>query len=273
MIGRTSLLVEFAYEATRHALASTTYTRDVPEMSHAAESRSYRKVRPTWHPGRLVAFLATIALVGCASTTTIPLSPKTSSTLTGKTIVLTKRQSPDFALITVLGSLPGALLGPFGAASAAHSETARGNEIVRSNGIEDPAHEIGRQLLAELAQKYSLVVTDNAGLQTQGQKLEEVIKPYPTVDLVLDVETLQWLVIYTELPHYGVLYRTSMALIDVKTKTAIAQASCLRKPEKQPNSPTLDELLQNQAARLKTLINAAADSCSDELRGKLWGSR
>lgn len=52
----------------------------------------------------------------------------------------------------------------------------------------------------------------------------------------------------------------------------IAEAFWARKPQKKPDSPGHEQLLENQAARLKTLIAEASRSCLAELRNKLNAS-
>jgi hypothetical protein len=211
------------------------------------------------------------ASTACVSTKTVPLDAVASDALSGKTVVLAKRGIADFAIISVKNSLPGALFGPIGGAVAAASAIATGNELVRTNHIADPAEDSGAAILDVLAAKYRLIVRDAGGAQVHGRQSDEIIKAYPGVDLVLDVETVNWTAIYFggDWSHYGLIYRAKLRLIDARTAKLVAEASCVRKPEKQPDSPTYDQLLQDGAARLKSLSSAASNACRDELRSKL----
>ena len=211
------------------------------------------------------------ALTACVSTKTVPLDAGNSAAFFGKSVVLAERGAADFAVTRVGNSWPGALLGPVGGAIAAHSALSEGNELVHNNQVDDPAIASGHAILAALAAKYNLVVRDAGGIPVHGEQPEEIRKAYPGIDFVLDIETLVWTAIYFpgDWSHFGIIYRARLRLFDGRTGKVVAEASCIHKPEKQPDSPTYEQLIQDGAARLKVLSNAAGDACRDELRSKL----
>ena len=57
--------------------------------------------------------------------------------------------------------------------------------------------------------------------------------------------------------HYDVWYYAKARLIDGRTGSVIRQAKCARKPEKTANSPTIDELLADDGAKLRAAVEAA----------------
>lgn len=217
--------------------------------------------------------LSATACVSAVSTATVPLGGGSESLLPGKSITLAIRPRPDFAVVASGRMGRGAPSSAIAGAITGASPVTTGNQIVADNHIEDPAPRIGKTLLTELATTYHLNVVTNTGIVVNSQKLEAIAKRYPGRDLVLDVGTVSWGVSYfpTDFSHYRVLYSVKLNLVDTKTGRNIAEAFCARKPEKTQDAPTYQELLADRAARLKSAINASAQSCLEELRNKLHG--
>lgn len=221
----------------------------------------------------VLLLLSTAACVSTVSTRTVPLGSGSESLLPGSSITLANRPRPDFAVMISSKMGLGAQFGAIAGAITGASPVTTGNQIVADNHIEDPAPRIGKTLLTELATTYHLNVVTNAGIVVNSQKPEAIARRYPGSDSVLDVGTISWGVSYypTDFSHYRVLYSVKLNLVDTKTGRNIAEAFCARKPEKTPDAPTYQELLANGAARLKSAINASAQSCLEELRHKLHG--
>jgi hypothetical protein len=189
------------------------------------------------------------------------MDASSADAIKGKEVVLAERPRPDFAAMTPTKAAFGAIGG-----AAMISE---GNDIVKKNEIQDPAVFIGETLAAALGARYSIrrspkgvpVVTDDAA---------DLAKSGAGSDLALDVRTINWTMAYypTSWGRYRVLYSARLRLLDTKTGKVLAEGGCARAPEETPASPSYDELLANNAERLKQELKAAAEFCVNEFRTK-----
>ena len=191
-----------------------------------------------------------VMLTGCVSTKIVPLQQARMATLQGKTLTILKREKPSFAATTA-GK---ATLGIIGAVAM----VAKGNSIVRENDIADPAGYIAEQLAGDLANAHSMTVVP-AG---------------ESADVLLDVQTVNWGFAYfpTDFDNYRVLYGAKLRLMDNRSRKVLAEGFCGRKPEKSDSAPGYEELLADQAARLKQELTASADHCIAEFRSKVLKS-
>jgi phosphatidylglycerophosphatase A len=196
----------------------------------------------------LVAGLVTFA--GCVSTKIVPLEQGRMASLRGKTLTVAKREKPSFGAMTA-GK---ALLGAIGAVAM----IAKGNSIVQENNVEDPAGYIAKELAGDLATAHSMTV-----VQAEGG-----------ADILLDVRTVNWSFVYfPTAPHrYRVIYSAKLKLTDTRSGKVLAEGFCARIPEKSDSAPGYEELLADQAARLKQELTAGADQCIGEFRSKVLKS-
>ena len=63
-------------------------------------------------------------------------------------------------------------------------------------------------------------------------------------------------------------YSARMRLVDTKSGQVLAEGACSRVPEETKASPTYDEMLANNAERLKQELRSAAEFCVNEFRTK-----
>ena len=203
------------------------------------------------------------ALSGCVSTKIVPVDHKTLATYQGGTVVIAQRERPAFSANTAGKAMFGAVGGIVAVTS--------GNELVRENDVQDPAIIIRKALLADLVTDQ--VLTPVAGAATTDTNdVEKLAKQYSNADLLLDVQTTQWSFWYfpTNWTHYRVLYAAKLRLIDTKHSKLVADGFCSRVPEETPDAPTHEELVENNAARLKKELATAADYCIREFRTKVF---
>jgi hypothetical protein len=200
----------------------------------------------------VLAILLTILGTGCVSTRNVPVDHQALTALRGKNAAVSLREKPDFDAVTsgksMLGAVGGAMM------------LSAGNKIAHDHALEDPAVYIGHKLLADISAQNSLTaleLTDPAMLAN--------------VDLLIDVETIYWGLAHfpRDWAHYRVIYSAKLRLVDTKREKFIAAGFCERVPEEKPDAPTYDELLQNDADRLKKELTAAADFCIGEFRAKV----
>ena len=208
------------------------------------------------------ALFAACILCGCVSTKIVPVDRTVLSGFHGGSVTLSHREKPSFSAGTA-GKATFALIGAAAMISA-------GNAIVRDNDIADPAVYIGQTLAADLATDNALTPVDST-YATDTRDVSQLAKQYASANLLLDVETINWSFIYfpTNWTHYRVIYSAKLRLIDTRQAKLIADGFCSRVPEEMPDAPTHDELLRNNAARLKQELKIAADRCVSEFRSKV----
>ena len=194
-----------------------------------------------------------VVLSGCVSAPTKSLDP--GSTLQGKHVVVSHYAKPDFAAMTA-GKAAFGLVGGLAMVSA-------GNDLVKSEGIEDPAIEISQRLADVMAAKRSATLLPASNKIATDDNPSSLVKSYPGADLILDVKTLNWMYIYysSQWSKYHVMYMARVRLIDGKTGALVAQHLCKVDPTDPKNPPTNDELRANHAAVLKQSLHKAADTC------------
>lgn len=213
---------------------------------------------------RLVAMVAAAAMLsGCVSTKVSPL--KETASLQGAKIRLIERKKPGFFAGTAGTGAIGGLVG------AAVAITA-GDKLVKENAVEDPAIYIGNELAKTFAGANGMSIMPANGSIATKTAYKELTKQYRDADLLLDVQTDEWSFMYfpSHWGRYRVIYSAHVRLIDVKKSKLLAEGSCRRAPEYSDTAtPTYDELLADQAARLKQELVLGRDQCLGEFRDKV----
>lgn len=213
---------------------------------------------------KLLITITCLSMVGCASVEShIPMTPEVANTVKGREVATAKREKPNFFAFT---SGKGAF-GPLGVLAAFPA----GNEIVVKNNVEDPAVYIGEKLSTELSTKYGTKVSSKSVTVTNDD-VQAISKNNAGVDLLLDVSTIGWGFAYFAnfTGKYRVTYGARLRLIDTKSGKILAEDRCSRGNQDQtPTSPSYDELLANNAERLKKELREAADFCVGEFKSKV----
>ena len=186
------------------------------------------------------------------------LQPTSPSSLT-----TTKREKPSFAAMTA-GKAMFAAIG----ALAMISE---GNKIITRNDVDDPADYIS----GELAKAFSNMLNDmevkTSELVVSSTKASDLSRYYSESDYVIDVQTINWSLVYfpTDWDSYKVIYSAKLRVIDTRTRTQVAEGYCSRDPEQDASSPSYDMLLADNAERLKEELMIAANYCIGEFKEKV----
>ena len=206
----------------------------------------------------ICAIIVTASLAACTTATRTPLSPGPAQ-LSGKKIVLTQYPAPDFAAFT-----PGkaALI-----VRGVGVMIVEGNEIVRANGIEDPALTIGQGLATRLSEERGVMLVSNQNIVAASDDVQSLVSTYRGADYLLDVKTFIWMFDYypADRSHYKVTYAARMRLIDASSRKVVAETSCETARGDEKNPVTRDQLLNNNASLLKTYLNKSASDCVDLL--------
>jgi hypothetical protein len=201
--------------------------------------------------------LSAALLTACSTATNAPMRADAAGTLEGRSVVLSRYAKQDFSALT-------AGKGAF-AAVGAGAAVSTGNELVKQEGIADPAVAVSDALGKRLAQRYRLTPKP-AGMEAKSDNVGELAQTYAGSDLLLDVKTQAWGFVYypTDWSHYRIMYNARLRLIDLKTKAVLAEGTCVLAPEKTADSPTYEELLAQNAARLKREFAGAETACIDK---------
>lgn len=223
----------------------------------------------------IVPFLVTAVLfAGCTTVQEKPIELDKLLSFKGKTLSITKREQQDFYKLTPKlesGGLIGAL--------TARSE---GNKFVKENNISDPAFDINKKLAIALEERYGIVNT-NKIIEVSGGKIEEIAAKSPDTSLILDFQTIGWRIGHADercffcSKDYVVTfnngdYFSKAVLIDVESKTILAETGCLiyltkETDEKMP----LEKVTKNQAELLKVMFAKASDDCMNKVKTELFG--
>ena len=213
---------------------------------------------------RIVALCVfALTLGACASTQTVKIDQKAGVQMQGKSVAVTTSDRPPFAAMTA-GHGMFAMMGALAALD-------QGGKLIQENDVPDPAVHIGKALSAGLQAQYAVQLQD---AQHPGEEaaVDQLVKAHPDAAFLLDVRTINWSFIYfpTDWNNYRVIYSAQTRLIDTASAKVVAQAFCSRVPDQTPDSPSYDQLLANNAQRLKDELLVAADHCVNEFRSKLF---
>lgn len=204
---------------------------------------------------KLIIVFAVVATSACTTIQHMPMSAESSSKLQGKSLAITQYPMPDFAAFTA-GKAAFGLLGSLAMIS-------EGNSIIRENGIDDPARKISRDLAGLLVATRAMQLKPRSVVEASSDEIGTLVSLYPGADYLLDVKTFGWMFSYypTDWARYKVTYSARLRLIETSNKRVVAETLCRGAQGDDQNPPTKDQLLENQAALLKTYFDRAADSC------------
>lgn len=204
-----------------------------------------------------------IMFAACATVKQVPLSKDAAQSIKGKSCELSRHETPGFQASTAAK----AAFGPLGI-GAAFSE---GKEIVEKNKIEDPALYISRELSKTVSDNFSVRILPESSNICANADVETVCSTYKNGDIILDVRTLNWFFAYypTVWTKYRVFYAAQFRMIDSITKTVIAEEFFAKLTDEDTSvAPTYDDLLNNNAERLKLELRKLADEAIAHFRQK-----
>lgn len=202
----------------------------------------------------LPVMLLGLVVTGCAGIKTTEFTTQDSVRLEGKTLAVSRyNELPSFAAQTAVN----VQFGMLGLASAQSS----GNQMIRNNGIEDPAMSIAREISRGLASNYRVKVVEAEQSVPLNSKVDALAKTYSDYDFILDVKTLGWGSIYfpSDWNNYRVMYSAHARLIDVANKSVLAEGLCSHVPDydNTDDAPTYEQLESGEGLR-DSLANSVA---------------
>lgn len=213
-----------------------------------------------------------LLFTGCASDVPSSLTQVELSQLKGKTVLITKRMTPDFTAMTASDAMepPMALdnITPM-------DRDIGGEDIALQFGIKNPAEEIAGILLDDLSLNYGMKTVNSAPVMVDGDSVKTILKNPIDAQYLLDVQTNYWGFTYFPVrwPNYVIHYQATLRFFDVKGKKLIAEDSCDLNPtiEITANSGVFyGELLADNASKLKYQLDLAAENCIDKFQSTVF---
>jgi len=103
-------------------------------------------------------------------------------------------------------------------------------------------------------------------------EVSKIVKVSPAADLLLDVQTTIWGFQFfpTDWNSYRVYYAAKVRLIDTRSRKTLAEGSCKKYADKTTDAPSLDQLLVDNAVRLKDELSALGEQCLTELQTRVF---
>jgi hypothetical protein len=205
---------------------------------------------------KLYCAFAAMLLAGCAGTVDMPLGTSQADQIRGRSLVMVTHEKPSFTAATATK----AMFGAFGAMAM----ISEGDEIVRTNDVQDPSVYITEKIAQALAQRYDLAPSAEADIASTDD-VDELSARYAESDLILFTRTRGWGFMYfpTDWDNYRAGLNVAMRLIDRQQRSVLAAADCVYQPEYTDSNqaPSHDYLLSNRAAGLKAELKKGADYC------------
>lgn len=203
--------------------------------------------------------LLSLAVNANAKEKMLPLTESAASALTGKSLVVTRHERPAFTAMTAGKAMFGLLGG--GAMVVA------GNKIIDENQVADPAEILERELVPALSKRYGLVVKPASTPIITEKKAAKIAATQTDTDYILDIRSGGWMFAYeaTNWDKYWALYSVQIQLIDAKSGALVSNMGCNASNQKDPNAPTREAMLANQAALLKDITQGFGWTCAQLL--------
>lgn len=209
---------------------------------------------------------ATILLAsGCVSKNTVPMKPAVVQDIKEKSFTYVKREypikpmvmTPGMAMTMGLGGAIGGALGGAFMASEAYSE----DKVYAST----PSHYINTKLSEVLKKKHNMNLVEVNSI-SDNSSIDDLVEEYAGVDYLVDNRDMMWQVIYYPFHFfsYKVRYESKFRFIDVKNRVVVAEGYCEYDPDYSDNSPSYDDLFDNNAEGLKNITRQALDGCVDK---------
>jgi len=186
----------------------------------------------------------------------------------GKTVVISKRELPGFAVITPGKAVTAGLTGPIGGAMVGLSATKEGQALLKQHQVIAPETTMAQELAKPLAAKTGARVIP-ATNSVSALDVKSLSSAYPQADYVLDVATTAWMGSYYPMTFtkYFILHGTRMVLVERNSGRIIAQGFHVYQGKDKDHAPNYDGIFANNAAFLKAETKKSTDGAISEFSG------
>ncbi|MFT4195738.1 hypothetical protein [Ottowia sp.] len=216
------------------------------------------------------ALISALGLAGCASP--VKVSPETSATLRGQTVVVTARKAPAFRLHTNSQVFLGGLLGAIGGAISDGIAVDQGSAFATRYRLVQPSEAVASSLAQALRTQRDMRIVSPPLAVEDGEEPDALAsKAAPRARYVLDVRTGGW-ELSSQFGQSRYLHAVVGSLIDTQSRQVVSQDTC-RTPLPPPGVewPKPEAMVADDAARLRSDMKAATDACVAQLRQSVLG--
>jgi uncharacterized protein YceK len=206
----------------------------------------------------VVVALCVLSVSGCVSTRTAQIENEKAAALRGKVVAMTDRPRAGFVAMT-----PGkAMFALIGAAAMIEA----GKTIVKENDIPDAAPIVDHALLLAAQEHYGAISATTPPVQIDTTDVGKLADAAKGADVLFDVQGVgaQFRYLPLNFGKYVVDSSYKFRIIDVHARKLIAEGFCAQSTKDDPTPPSRDELLADKAARLKAILNAQRDQCTNQ---------
>jgi hypothetical protein len=183
------------------------------------------------------------------------------------TVYVSRVGPPPFVLTT-----PGnAVFGVAGAIVA----IAQSKDMVSTIGLKDPSNAMAVELAKIYAKAHASRVSDKSIsvdessqlLKTKASKLSgQADGAHWIVDVDSSINSVYFAFDWT---HYSVMLSARYRVIDTSNNKVVAKGHCFVRGKKEADSPDLGKMFDENGAKLKQMIDVAAEECMTKLRGEV----
>jgi hypothetical protein len=225
-----------------------------------------RSFKPIPFAAALVASL----FVSCAGNKSVALSAQDRAAMQGKTLIVSKREMPGFAVITPGKAVTAGLTGPIGGAAVGLAAAKEGQSLLQRHRVSAPEAAVAPVLAKQLASRSGVRVVPANGILT-GADPKSISNTYPQADYVLDVFTTAWMGSYypMTLNKYFIMHGTKMRLVERATGRVVAEGSNFYQGQDKEHAPDYDGMFANDAAFLKAETKKSTDGATSKFSGLL----
>ena len=203
--------------------------------------------------------------VSCASTNTITNSEKEN--IKNHTLAVTKRKSPNFYAYNATTAMAGGLFGAIGGAVAGTYMAKEGDEIVQQYKVEDPSSQISKEIVKSLSDKFKVSIIDLNNSELETNEINEISSMFKNVDYVLDIKTTNWGYTSAQAANiYHIYYTAKLQIIDTNSNAIVAEGVCSHSNSEDGKSFRYEEIVGNNAAKLKEELRFAKDYCVQDFK-------
>ena len=131
------------------------------------------------------------------------------------------------------------------------------NSAVAENGIEDSAPVVSQALLLAAQNHYGAVPAASP-VRIDTTDVRQLAQSAAGADVLFDVQETEFTYEFIPFKHdqYRVHSSFKFRIVDVHAGTLMAEGSCQQSTKDEPSHPSEDELMANDAALLKQILNS-----------------
>lgn len=203
--------------------------------------------------------LCALFVMVCVSTRAAQMDTTSAAGLRGKVVAITLRPRTGVIAMTR------AKVSFHGLVGAVAMTQSNNKSAVAENGIEDSAPVLSQALLLAAQKQYG-AVSAASPVRIDTTDVRQLAGAAAGADVLFDVQEVEFTYEFIPFKHdqYRVHSSFKFRIVDVHTGTLMAERSCQQSTKDEPTHPSEDELMANDAALLKQILNTQRDQCANQ---------